>query len=94
MPSLLAENGFDPFVATASQLQLYLQSGKLSSQDLLRRYLEEIDKNDGYIKAITSLPPREWLFAEAQRHNNERASGKVRGPMHVIPILFKVRPGD
>lgn len=80
----------DLFVATAADIQTLLQAGSLTSVDLVRLYLEQIDKNDGYLRAVTSTPPREWLFQEARRLDGERATGTTRGPFHGIPILIKV----
>ncbi|KAH8890367.1 amidase family protein [Thozetella sp. PMI_491] len=82
---------FDPFVATATDVQRFLQAGELTSSQLLDIYLGEIAKNDEFLRAIIAQPPREWLCAEAARLDEERANGNVRGPLHGIPILMKAR---
>ncbi|KAI0100918.1 amidase family protein [Nemania sp. FL0031] len=80
---------FNPFIATASAVQELLHNGRFTSEQLVQTYLDEIDKNNGYLRAVTSIPPREWLFAEARRLDQERRDGKRTGPLHGIPILIK-----
>ncbi|KAI1121267.1 amidase family protein [Nemania abortiva] len=80
---------FNPFTATASDVQALLRDGRLTSEQLIQVYLDEIDKNDAYLRAVTSMPPREWLFAEARRLDQERRNGKRISPLHGIPILIK-----
>jgi amidase len=80
---------FNPFTATASAVQELLRNGRLTSEQLIQVYLDEIDKNDAYLRVVTSMPPREWLFAEARRLDKERRDGKKTSPLHGIPILIK-----
>ncbi len=81
---------FDPFTATASDLQRLLQSETLSSEQLVQLYLSEIAQNDGYLRAVTTMPPLEWLFAEARKRDQELRDKRVRGPLHGIPIVVEV----
>lgn len=80
---------FDPFTATAVDIQDRLDQGVVTSAQLIEVYLNEIAKNDGYLRAITSKPPVSLLFKEALRLDEERLKGLVRGPLHGIPVIVK-----
>lgn len=65
-------------------------SGAVSSQDLVRAYLERIERIDRAgprINSVIELNPDALEIAEAL--DAERAAGKVRGPLHGVPILLK-----
>lgn len=81
---------FDPILATASDLQQLLQDGRLSSVDIVDVYLQQITKHNHYLKAVLATVPRSILQATAEALDKERQDGKVRSPLHGIPILLKV----
>ena len=67
-----------------------MQAGTLTSQALARQYLARIaqfDKAGPHINAIIELNPDALKIAAAM--DAERKAGKVRGPLHGIPILLK-----
>jgi amidase len=85
---------FNPLVATATELQHLLSVGSITSVDLVNVYLDQIakyDKSGPKLNAIISTPPRDGLLEIASSLDNERATGIVRGPLHGIPIILKVR---
>jgi len=75
---------------TASELQDLLREGKSNSVDALTAYLEQIDAQDSWLKAVIATPPRHQLFERAKLLDDERRQGKIRGPLHGIPIFIKV----
>jgi len=80
--------------ATASDLQKQLHEGTLSSVKLVERYLAHIDAHNHQgmsLHALISTAPRDNVLAIAQRLDDERRAGKVRGALHGIPIVLKVR---
>ena len=90
-PNALA---LDPLTLTASDLQDLLQTGKITSVEIVKMYLDQIQKHNlkGMgIRAVISTLPREKAIAFAQELDDERATKGARGPMHGIPILVKVR---
>ena len=87
---------FDVLRATATELADRLAVGNLTSVNLIERYLAQIEahNHDGVgLRAIASMPSRERLLARAEELDVERQHGKVRGPLHGIPIIVKVGIG-
>ncbi len=74
-------------VATASAR---LAAGELSSRALVQAYLERIaaiDDTGPRLNAVIEIAPD--ALAQADARDEERAAGKVRGPLHGIPVLVK-----
>jgi amidase len=83
--------------ATISSVQSAFESGELTSRSLTIVYLERIaqyDKSGIMLNAILELNPDALYIAE--RSDQERAAGRVRGPLHGVPILLKdnINTGD
>lgn len=68
--------------------------GGLTSHALVSFLLERIRKRDPALNAIIELNPQ--ALEIARELDRERASGKVRGPLHGIPVLLKdtIETGD
>jgi Asp-tRNA(Asn)/Glu-tRNA(Gln) amidotransferase A subunit family amidase len=73
------------------QLQDLLSNRKLQSIDLVHKYVAQINKYNHYLHAVISVAPQDLLDDAARKMDEEREAGKVRGPLHGIPILIKVR---
>jgi hypothetical protein len=82
---------FDPVRITASELQEKLSTGALSSVQLVEEYTRQIDNHNEYLKAVIVTAPQHVLRQQAERLDEERKAGQVRGPLHGIPILIKVK---
>ena len=71
-------------------LQAAMQSGKTTSLALVRAYLARIraiDKSGPRINSVIELNPD--AIRIARELDRERKAGKVRGPLHGIPVLIK-----
>lgn len=79
--------GLDLQTATVTQLQAAMASGRLTSRALTKRYVERIRAYDGPTNSIRALSPT--ALVEAALRDREREAGKVRGPLHGIPVLLK-----
>ncbi|KAL8806970.1 MAG: hypothetical protein Q9182_000951 [Xanthomendoza sp. 2 TL-2023] len=79
-----------PLTVTATELQELLAEGKVSTVDLVKCYLAQIENhnhNGARLNAIISTAPRDNVLRLAQTLDDERKVGKLRGPMHGIPII-------
>ncbi|NBC06803.1 MAG: amidase [Bacteroidetes bacterium] len=76
--------------ATVEELQAMMESGERSARDITQLYLERIaaiDDAGPELNAVIETNPDALKIAE--RLDEERAAGKVRGPLHGIPIIIK-----
>ncbi|MBO0937390.1 amidase [Fibrella sp. HMF5335] len=72
------------------ELQKKMQSGEYSSAAITKLYLdriEAVDRKGPGLNSVIEVNPDALAMAEAM--DKERKAGKVRGPLHGIPILIK-----
>jgi amidase len=75
---------------SATQARARLADGSLTSHDLTQAYLDRIASIDDAgprLNAVIDVNPQ--ALAEADARDAERKAGKVRGPLHGLPILIK-----
>lgn len=82
---------------TIDTLQQKMKNGEYTSRSITQKYLDrisKIDKAGPKLNAVIELNPDALDIAGAM--DKERASGKVRGPLHGIPVLVKdnINTGD
>jgi amidase len=65
-----------------------LKARKLSSVEATQAILDRIAKLDPRLKAYATLTP-ERALADAAARDSESAAGKLRGPLHGVPIAVK-----
>jgi len=91
------KEGFGLPEATVGDLQALMAQGKASSEGITRAYLKritEFDKAGPKLNAVIEVNPD--AVALAQVLDRERKEGKLRGPLHGIPVLIKdnIETGD
>ncbi|MCB2108705.1 MAG: hypothetical protein KDE14_13440, partial [Rhodobacteraceae bacterium] len=69
------------------ELQAALADGRATSRELVTQYLARIGLYENKFNASLSVNANAW--AEADALDRERAEGKLRGPLHGIPIAIK-----
>jgi amidase len=82
---------------TIHELQAGLKSGKYTSRRLCTAYLARIQQIDGAGPTLKSvIETNSDALALADAADAERKAGKVRGPLHGIPVLIKdnIATGD
>lgn len=68
-------------------LQSWMSSGKATGRQLVEAYSARIAELDGRLHSVLEINPDALVIAD--QLDAERAAGKVRGPLHGIPILLK-----
>ena len=84
------EDDFELNEITITELQDKMASGKYTSEQITKLYLdriEAIDKNGPKLNSVIELNPDALAIAKAM--DKERKEGKIRGNLHGIPILIK-----
>ncbi len=87
---IFSSDDFELNEITIDELQQKMATGKLSSRTITQLYLDRIkaiDKSGPSINAVIELNPDALMIADAM--DKEREGGKLRGPMHGIPVLIK-----
>ena len=85
---------FDLEEVTIAQLQDSMRTGARTARSICTAYLARIVELDPKLHAVLETNPD--ALAIADRLDAERKAGRVRGPMHGIPVLVKdnIATGD
>ncbi|HEY0590130.1 MAG TPA: amidase family protein [Thermoanaerobaculia bacterium] len=78
---------FSVVEATIPEMQEALRSGRVTSRELVTQSLIRIALYEDALNAVMTVNPK--VLDEADRLDRERAAGKIRGPLHGIPIALK-----
>ena len=81
------EKPFTVVEAGIPQMQAALKSGRVTSRDLVQQYLARIATYEDKINAAITVNPN--ALKEADERDRERKAGKIRGPLHGIPVAIK-----
>ena len=76
--------------ATVADLQEWMKSGRMSARDITRAFLErieELDRRGPSLNSVIENNPDALRIAEEL--DRERKAGRVRGPLHGVPVLIK-----
>ncbi len=82
-----AQQRFSVVEATIPQMRAAMEQGRLTSRELVSLYLVRIAMYEDKLHAAITVNPR--ALSEAEELDRERAAGRVRGPLHGIPIALK-----
>jgi amidase len=73
--------------ATISDMRTALQQKRVTSRELVLRYLARIGMYEDKLHAVITINPNALAIADSL--DRERAAGRIRGPLHGIPIALK-----
>jgi amidase len=73
--------------ASLASLREALADGRLTSRELVTRYLLRIATYEDRLNAALFVNPK--ALEEADQLDRERTAGRVRGPLHGIPVALK-----
>ena len=87
--SLFAQSSpnFKVVEASIPDMRSAMESGKLTSHELVLQYLIRIALYEHTLKSAIAINPK--ALEEADERDRERRAGRVRGPLHGIPIALK-----
>ncbi|MEO9964950.1 MAG: amidase [Reichenbachiella sp.] len=91
------DTAFDLEESTIADLQVMMNDGTYSAVQICQMYLDRIkslDEGEDGLNSVIELNPDALEIAAAL--DKERAEGKLRGPLHGIPIMIKdnINTGD
>ena len=78
---------FEIIEATIPQMWEAMEQGRLTSRQLVEMYLARIGMYQQLLKAAVYVNAN--ALRDADERDEERAAGRVRGPLHGIPIALK-----
>jgi len=73
-----------------AEIQAAMKAGRLDAESLVKMYLariETIDRNGPTLRSVQEINPDAIPIARAL--DEERKAGRLRGPLHGIPVLLK-----
>jgi len=85
--SLAQPRHFTVVEASITDMQRALQQHRVTSRELVQQSLTRIALYEDRLNAIIYVNPH--ALEEADARDRERAGGRVRGPLHGIPIALK-----
>src|ERR1700674_3758490 len=78
---------FSVVEATIPEMQAAMKERRVTSRELVTQYLLRIALYNSKLNAVITVNPN--ALSEADARDREQATGKVRGPLHGIPIALK-----
>jgi len=78
---------FSVVEASIPQMQAAMAKGQVTSRQLVEQYLMRIGMYEDRLNATLAVNPK--ALEEADQLDRERAQGKLRGPLHGIPVALK-----
>jgi amidase len=78
---------FNVVEASIMDMERAMASGNVTSRELVQQYLTRIALYDKKLNAVMTVNPN--ALREAEERDRERAQGRLRGPLHGIPIALK-----
>src|SRR5690348_691091 len=89
-PMRASPAAFELEETTIADLQSAMSSGRMSAHSITEQYLgriEELDRKGPTLRHVIETNPDALAIADAL--DAERKAGRVRGPLHGVPVLLK-----
>ena len=86
-PAAPAKQPFTVVESTIHEMQTVMAEGRVTSREIVQQYLTRIATYEDKLNAVIVVNPH--ALEEAEALDRERAQGKLRGPLHGIPIALK-----
>jgi amidase len=82
-----AKRPFTVVEATIPEMRAAMESHRVTSRDLVVQYLTRIALYENKLHAVITVNPN--ALQEAEERDREYAQGRIRGPLHGIPVALK-----
>jgi amidase len=86
-PPAPAQPPFSVVEASIPEMQKAMAEGRVTSEEIVKQYLIRIATYENVINAAIAVNPR--ALEQARALDAERKAGKLRGPLHGIPVALK-----
>src|SRR5258708_25727494 len=73
--------------ATIPQMRAAMEQKRITSRELVTLHLARIGLYEDKLHCVITVNPH--VLEEAEERDSERARGRIRGPLHGIPIALK-----
>src|SRR5436309_10755018 len=85
--AMAAQPAFNVVEAGIPELLAALEQKRITSRQLVTLYLARIGMYEDKLHCIITVNPN--VLKEADERDRERSQGRVRGPLHGIPVALK-----
>jgi len=85
--AVMTSRAFSVVEATIPDMQRAMEQKQITSRALVEQYLIRLGMYEHVVHAAIAINPH--ALDEADRLDRERAQGRVRGPLHGIPVALK-----
>src|SRR5437588_12554389 len=86
-PKPATASQFSVFEASIPDMQAALKAGRTTSHAIVQQYLTRIATYEDKLHAAITVNPK--ALDEADERDRERSAGRIRGPLHGIPVALK-----
>jgi amidase len=86
-PTPANKQSFTVVESSIREMQSAMEQGRVTSREIVLQYLTRIATYEDKLNAVIVVNPH--ALEEAEARDRERAAGKIRGPLHGIPIALK-----
>jgi amidase len=82
-----AQKSFSVVEASIPEMRAAMEQGRVTSHELVTQYLTRIAMYEDLLHAVITVNPNALKIADER--DRERAAGRIRGPLHGIPVGLK-----
>src|SRR5205807_7706485 len=86
-PTDIVHPAFTVVEASIADMRAAMEEKRITSHEIVQQYLARIGSYEDKLHAAITVNPN--ALREADERDRERAQGRIRGPLHGIPVALK-----